>query len=63
MKNKISMSIETIRLAREKSYTCVADVKRILKAMETNNWDDVMSSSLYRFHGGEYCELLGILHE
>jgi hypothetical protein len=52
-----------IRLRRpEKSYTSLSDITRVLHAQETTNWNEVYSSRLYRLHGGEYCELLSVIH-
>lgn len=47
---------------RSESYTTEADIKRIAEAMEDNNWEEVKKSRLYRLHGGEYCELLSVMH-
>ena len=58
----IKNALEEIKSKREKSYTTIADVKRIINAMETDDWNEVKNSRLYRLHGGEYCELLGIIY-
>ncbi len=54
--------LDLIRSKRTPSYTKQTDIKRIVKAKETGNWEEVYKSSLYRIHGGEYCELLSVMH-
>jgi hypothetical protein len=45
-----------------RSYTTLTDITRILQARETDNWNEVYTSRLYRLHSGEYCELLSVIH-
>jgi len=51
------------RRSYDKSYTTQADVKRIQDAKDTGNWEAVYKSRLYKLHGGEYCELLSVIHK
>lgn len=51
-----------LKLHRHPSYAKKTDIKRIQEAKQTGNWSKVYSSTLYRLHSGEYCELLGLLH-
>jgi hypothetical protein len=55
---------EEIRAKRsyDRSYTKLIDITRIFHAKQTGEWSEVYSSSLYRLHGGEYCELLSVIH-
>jgi hypothetical protein len=58
----IQHAIDEIKSGRYKSYTNRFDIKRIMNAMESGEWEEVKKSRLYKLHGGEYCELLSILH-
>ena len=50
------------KITCSKSYTKLTDITRIFHAKQTGDWNEVYSSSLYRIHGGEYCELLSVIH-
>lgn len=50
------------RCNTEKSHTTKADIKRIEEAKQSGDWSAVYNSRLYRLHGGEYCELLSVMH-
>jgi len=50
------------RRSFDKCYTTLADVRRIQKAKESGDWTKVYNSRLYKLHGGEYCELLSVMH-
>jgi hypothetical protein len=58
----IQHAIDEIKSKRYESYTKKSDIKRIMNAMESGEWEEVKKSRLYKLHGGEYCELLSILH-
>jgi len=67
MKNRlriVNAIQEEIRVKRshDRSYTKLTDITRIFHAKQTGDWKNVYSSSLYRLHGGEYCELLSVIH-
>jgi len=44
------------------SHTTYQHIELIMRAMETGDWEEVKNCSLYVLHGGEYCELLSVMH-
>lgn len=54
--------LSEIRKRRHPSYSTKADIKRIAKAHETDDWNEVKASRLYNKHSPEYCELLELIY-
>jgi hypothetical protein len=56
---KIKSNLE-VKLNR-KSKISLKDIRKVIKAKQTGNWNDVYCSKMYNNHSVDYCVLLEIL--
>ena len=53
---------EELKKRRIKSYATLVDLRLLVKCKEEINFLPMQETKLYRLHGGEYCEALGVLY-
>lgn len=63
MSNLINKAInEEMKNRRNKKHWTNEDINNIRTARNNGDWHKIYESKLYNEHGGDYCELLYVIH-